>query len=291
VLVQSFKDEHDLPDAETPITPAIPGKILTESETILSKAKHTYFHSGVGKLLHLMKWSCPEIMNAVQDLTRFATKVGEPHIKAMHRVMKYCVDTPKRGLLLKQDAKWNGDPAFEFTIGGRADSDFSKDPSTRSITGYNAFLNGASFSHKSHLQTTTTLSVTEAETVAAVECVQDMLFGMHLLESMGLKVKKPMVLEIDNKGAKDLAHNWSIGGRTRHITTKINFLRELKEQGILIIRWIPTAANTSDLFTKNLNGPDFEWQTADYIGFDEYMKHQKQEKQVDAQGENGRNCD
>jgi Reverse transcriptase (RNA-dependent DNA polymerase) len=291
VLVQSFKDEHDLPDAETPITPAIPGKILTESETILSKAKHTYFHSGVGKLLHLMKWSRPEIMNAVQDLTRFATKVGEPHIKAMHRVMKYCVDTPKRGLLLKPDAKWNGDPAFEFTIGGRADSDFSKDPSTRSITGYNAFLNGASFSHKSHLQTTTTLSVTEAETVAAVECVQDMLFGMHLLESMGLKVKKPMVLEIDNKGAKDLAHNWSIGGRTRHITTKINFLRELKEQGILIIRWIPTAANTSDLFTKNLNGPDFEWQTADYIGFDEYMKHQKQEKQVDAQGENGRNCD
>jgi hypothetical protein len=114
----------------------------------------------------------------------------------------------------------------------------------------------------------TTLSVTEAETVAAVECVQDMLFGMHLLESMGLKVKKPMVLEIDNKGAKDLARNWSIGGRTRHITTKINFLRELKEQGLLIVRWIPTSANTRDLFTKNLNGPDFEWQTAYYVGID-----------------------
>jgi hypothetical protein len=59
---------------------------------------------------------------------------------------------------------------------------------------------------------TMTLSVTEAETVAAVEYAQDMLFGMHLLESMGLKVKKPMVLEIDNKGAKDLVHNWGIGG-------------------------------------------------------------------------------
>jgi hypothetical protein len=156
------------------------------------------------------------------------------------------------------------------------------------VTGYNAFLNGASFSRKSHLQTTTTLSVTEAETVAAVECTQDMLFGMHLLESMGLKVKKPMVLEIDNKGAKDLAHNWSIGGQTRHITTKINFLRELKEQGLLIVRWIPTSANTSDLFTKNLNGPDFEWQTAYYVGIDEYMK--QQEKHEVAQGENVRNC-
>jgi hypothetical protein len=97
---------------------------------------------------------------------------------------------------------------------------------------------------------TTTLSVTEAETVAAVECMQDMLFSMHLLESMGLKVKKPMVLEIDNKGEKDLAHNLSIGGQTCHITTKINFLHELKEQGILIVRWIPTTANTSDFLQR-----------------------------------------
>jgi Reverse transcriptase (RNA-dependent DNA polymerase) len=68
VLVESFQDEYDLPDAETPVTPAIPGKILGESKTILSKAKHTYFCSGVGKLLHLTKWSHPEIMNAVCDL-------------------------------------------------------------------------------------------------------------------------------------------------------------------------------------------------------------------------------
>jgi len=41
-------------------------------------------------------------------------------------------------------------------------------------------------------------------------------------------VKKPMILEVDNKGAKDLAHNWSIGGRTRHVDLKYHFLRELK---------------------------------------------------------------
>jgi hypothetical protein len=37
------------------------------------------------------------------------------------------------------------------------------------------------------------------------------------MESIGLKVKKLMILKIDNKGAVDLANNWSIGGRTRHI--------------------------------------------------------------------------
>ncbi len=34
-------------------------------------------------------------------------------------------------------------------------------------------------------------------------------FVMRLLESIGVKVKKPMILEVDNEGAKDLTENWS----------------------------------------------------------------------------------
>jgi hypothetical protein len=57
------------------------------------------------------------------------------------------------------------------------------------------------------------LSVTEAELFAAVMCVQDMLYIMRVLPSMGLKVQLPMLLEID-KGAKDLIdNNWSVGRR------------------------------------------------------------------------------
>ena len=57
-----------------------------------------------------------------------------------------------------------------------------------------------------------TLLDTEAELVAAMACAQDMLFLMWL-ESIGLKVRKPMVLMVDNIGAKDLANNWSVEGR------------------------------------------------------------------------------
>jgi hypothetical protein len=47
---------------------------------------------------------------------------------------------------------------------------------------------------------------------AGVECAQDMIFTMWLIESIGLKVKLPMFLEMDNKGAVDLANNRSFGG-------------------------------------------------------------------------------
>ena len=61
---------------------------------------------------------------------------------------------------------------------------------------------------------------------------------MHPVQSMKLQVELPMILEIDNRGAVDLANNWSVGGRTRHVDVRQNFLRELKEQGIIIVKWI-----------------------------------------------------
>jgi hypothetical protein len=76
----------------------------------------------------------------------------------------------------------------------------------------------------------------DAKLVAAMQCEQDMLFNMQVLESMGLKVKKPMILEVDNKGAVDLTHNWSVGGRTRHVEVRQYFLQDLKEGGVILAK-------------------------------------------------------
>ena len=75
------------------------------------------------------------------------------------------------------------------------------------------------------MQKIVALSVTEAKLIAGVMCVQDMLYIMRVLESVGLNVKKLMLLEMDNKGAYDLANNWSVGGRTCHIESKHFFYK------------------------------------------------------------------
>jgi hypothetical protein len=273
VLLQSFHDEFTLPDGETPATPATPGEVLQkcDPEDELQGDELRYYRSGTGKLLHLMKWSRPEILNAVRELSRFMTGASLAHLKAMHRVMKYCVGTPERGLLLKPNRMHDGTADFEFEISGRADSDYAKDPiKRRSVSGFASFLQGAPVTRKSRMQGCVTLSVTEAEYVSGAECAQDMLFNMRVLESIGLKVKMPMILEMDNKGAIDLANNWSASGRTRHVDVRHHFLRELKEEGILEVRWISGNDNDADLFTKNLDGPTFAKHTKVYCGNDQY---------------------
>jgi hypothetical protein len=91
---------------------------------------------------------------------------------------------------------------------------------------------------RSKIQKLVALLVTEAELISGTECAQDMLYTMRIVESMGLKVEKPMTLKIDNKGAVDLTNNWCVGGRTGHIDTRYYFLRELKEQNIIKMVWL-----------------------------------------------------
>ena len=114
------------------------------------------------------------------------------------------------------------------------------------------------------------LSVTEAEMSAGVTCAQDMLYVMRIVEALGLKVKKPMELTMDNKGAVDLANNWSVGGRTRHVDVKQYFLRDLKEEGVIQVSWVSGLENVSDGFTKNLGGPAHRKQVHVFCGTDEY---------------------
>ena len=261
VLLQSFDDEFELPDGKAPVTPAPAGDTLMKGKPneSMSANDQKKYRSGVGKLLHMVKWSRPECMNRVRELSRFMGEGTYGHMHAMLRTMKHCISKPTRGLTLKPSMTWNGDRNFEFVVRGKSDSDYAKCTDTRkSISGYCTYLCDAVVTVKSGMQRIVALSVSEAELYAATQCAQDMLYIYRLLSNIGLKVKLPMVLEVDNQGAVDLANNWSVGGRTRHVEVRQYFLREMKEQGLIVVKWCSGDSNESDLFTKNLGGPDFE---------------------------------
>jgi hypothetical protein len=140
---------------------------------------------------------------------------------------------------------------------GRSDSEYASDPDERrSVSGGTVFMSGVVIHAFSRMQRCVTLSVT-AEFVAAVEVVVSMLFAWRVVESMGLAVQLPMKIEVDNKGVVDLANSWTATNRTRHIATRINFLREFKAQGTVSVLWVSNQLMSSDIFTKNVGGQSF----------------------------------
>jgi hypothetical protein len=117
------------------------------------------------------------------------------------------------------------------------DSDYAKDTQTRqSVSGYVIYLENAPTMHRCATQKTVALSSCKAELNAAVLCTQDMIYQKNTLESIGLKVELPMILEMDSKGAVDLVNSFSVGGRTQHINVKQCFLQELKEAKVLVVK-------------------------------------------------------
>jgi hypothetical protein len=284
VLIQSLEDEFDLSEVKPTMIPAAAGSMLMKSEEkMVDEATHYTYRKGTGKLIHLTKYSRPETYNAVRELSRQGSNPVPAHLKAMYKVMKYCLTTRERGLILKPNAKWDGkDKSFKFVIHGESDSDYAKCPITRrSVSGWGAFLCGAPYARKSKMQPTVAQSVTEAETNAAASCANDMVYGKDFIESLGLQVELPMILYVDNKGAVDLLNSWSVSGATRHIAVKLNYIRELKEQGIISIKWKAGEDNSADLFTKNLDRKTFEKHAAKYIDLAGDMYDQVRDNEED----------
>ena len=104
---------------------------------------------------------------------------------------------------------------------------------------------------RSVMQKIVSLSSAEAELIVMMMCIQEMMFLKKIIESLELKVELPMIVECDNKGAVDLVNGHSTFGGTKNIGVRLMYARELKEAGIIQVRWIPLENNEADILTKN----------------------------------------
>jgi hypothetical protein len=73
-----------------------------------------------------------------------------------------------------------------------------------------------------------------------------------------------MLLETDNLGAVDIANSSSVQGCTCHFDVHNVFLHELKDKGLLIIKYIPRDTNHASVV--------FNHHVPLYVGQEEYMK-------------------
>ena len=90
----------------------------------------------------MMRWSRPDTLNAVRETSCFMQKAGEDCKKALKRIMNYIVSTKKRGYTFrpKHLNSWDGGKNKWLEIMGKADSEFSKHGTRRSVNGGITYL-------------------------------------------------------------------------------------------------------------------------------------------------------
>eukprot|EP00957_Ditylum_brightwellii_P041422 3136855-Ditylum_brightwellii.AAC.1 len=67
----SYNDKYETTECKL-VMPAEAGTLLVtaEKKDMVDNKRRTYFRIGVGKLLRMTRWSCPEVQNSVRELLR-----------------------------------------------------------------------------------------------------------------------------------------------------------------------------------------------------------------------------
>ncbi|KAG7336872.1 reverse transcriptase RNA-dependent DNA polymerase, partial [Nitzschia inconspicua] len=232
----------------------------TEDDPLLSPEDQKDYRSAVGMLLYLVKHSRPDLSNSVRELSKVMDGATDEHVTILHRVIKFVIDTKNRGVLIKPD-KNRGVIAY-------CDSDFAGDMGNRrSITGFLIYLFGVPISWKSKQQGGVTLSSSEAEYYAISEVSMELKFIKMVMDFLDIDPGIPMKVYVDNIGAIHLANNASSGSRTKHIDTRLHFVRELTQgdDKIIDIEFVRSEENQSDTFTKNTSNDTFWRLTSKYM--------------------------
>ena len=82
--------------------------------------------------------------------------------------------------------------------------------------------------------------------------VQEAIYLRALLEDFGFPMKKPIDIGEDNQSCIKICHNPVMHKRSKHIDTKLHFIRERVENKEVKIHYFPTEEMTADILTKSL---------------------------------------
>ena len=120
------------------------------------------------------------------------------------------------------------------------------------------FLEKALIIWRSKSQKVVALSSSEAEFYACGEAVREVPFIAQILLFLGVRLKIPVPVRIDNVGAIFMSENKTSSNRTRHMDTRWHFVNQMQEDGLVKIIFVKSEENISDIGTKNVTGEVLE---------------------------------
>jgi hypothetical protein len=109
----------------------------------------------------------------------------------------------------------------------------------------------------SMLQSTPTLSTTEAKYMATVEVAKEALWLTGLVKELGLK-QEGLELNCDNQSSIHLAKNQVYHARTKHIDVWYHTIRERIEEGKLNLIKVHAENNAADVLAKPVSTQKFK---------------------------------
>jgi hypothetical protein len=138
--------------------------------------------------------------------------------------------------------------------------------------GYVYMLNGGAITWATRKQRSVATSTTEAEYIGLCNAAKEIVWLRNLLRNLGREgyalSNKATRIYGDNQSALRLVANPEFHARTKHIDVQYHYVRELMEDGVITVEYIPTSKMAADCLTKPLKEQVF-WANLRTLGMEE----------------------
>ena len=263
LYVTKALEKYGLAECRTAPTPEVVGAAHQDpSEEQDRPTDRQRYMEIVGTLMYAAISTRPDIAHGVHYLASHMLNPTHLHMVAAERVMRYLAGTKDVGLIFGSrndgESSSKGYSQLQIDVCAFADADWANGKGDRrSITGWVAKLNNDPISWASKKQRTVALSTCEAELYAEAAAIQEVLWLRGLLQELGLHNHAGSVIYGDNQSAIAVSKNGVKGERTKHVDVKYHFVTETVERGDVALKWVPSADQEADIFTKALPAPSF----------------------------------
>eukprot|EP00253_Pinus_taeda_P004619 PITA_04619 len=247
--VERVLKRFNMQNSKATVTPTVVGLKLTKEDSSKDFDPKLY-KSIVGSLMYLTV-TRPDIMHAVSLISKFMERPKETHWQAAKRILRYVNGTKGFGILYS---------SFEsFMLTSYTDSDWAGSvDDKKSTSGYVFHMGSGAISWASKKQLVVSLSTAEAEYVAATVAACQAVWLRRVLRDLCHEQENETTIYCDNSSAIALSKNSVFHKKTKHIDTKFHFIRELVNNGEIVLQHWRTEDQLADILTKPLAKKSFD---------------------------------
>ncbi|GKB03109.1 hypothetical protein Tco_0831198 [Tanacetum coccineum] len=151
---------------------------------------------------------------------------------------------------------YGGNREAELRVDCYCDAGFTTDrDDIKSQTGYVFVLNGGAVDWKSSKQSTTAMSATEVEYIAATEATMEAVWIRKFILGLGIvpTINEPIKMFCDNSTALFFTNEPGVQKGARHYHRRYHYVRECIKLGEINLLKVHTDDNLADPFIKALS--------------------------------------
>jgi hypothetical protein len=119
---------------------------------------------------------------------------------------------------------------------------------------------------RSGKQKTASTSSTDAEIIALCEALKICVWLRDTLNELHITPLEEIVMFQDNKSVVMMGTEYTTTKRSKHLLTKLTYIKSLEQSGAVRITWMSTDLMTADVLSKPLHGRVFNVHITSMMG-------------------------